>query len=166
MDEIRLWGLLRLNPLSMRRYLECMATFPGVEVYAPRYHRLSRPSGQRYPIMVSHYVYPGYLFVRLNCDIRMFLDTPVKVYFVRFGAHIGVVREEVIDRLKRLEALEQLVKEVVKEDPYKIGRVVRVHTPVASISGVLVKCMGSQKRVFVDTGLGSWDVPMHQVELV
>ena len=165
--EIRLWGLLRLNPLSQAKYIRHQGVYrPDIEYYAPRYNRITRPNGLRKTIVVPTLVYPGYLFVRLDCDLRDILDGPVRVYFVRFGGHIGLVREEVMDRLKKMEALQQLVKEEVKDNPYKPGRNIRVHTPVASIAGILVMCTQSHTRAIVDTVMGHWDVPIHQVELV
>jgi hypothetical protein len=166
-----LWGLLKLNPVSQRRYLNFMTEFnPVIKFYYPCYDRVRRPAGSRHPVVVPTAVYPGYVFVRLDCDLRVILDGPVRVYFVRFGGNgrgkqgrIGTIREEVINRLQMMERSGQLVREEVKENPFMAGRGVRVHTPVADINGVIVMCTQSSRRAIVDTVLGRWDVPIHQV---
>jgi transcription antitermination factor NusG len=167
------WGLLKVRPQNQMKYLEYMVEYhPGYEFYFPRYGRVTRPAGHRRTKIVPTPVYPGYVFVQLGSELRSLLSSPIRVYFVRFTGRYGkvgrisVVQEEVINELKARERRGELVEEVVVENPYLPGRKVRVITPVASINGVLVMCTHGKTRGVVDTGLGTWDVPIHQVELV
>ncbi len=173
MEDIRQWGLLRVNPQNQDRYLGFMGEYhPKYEFYFPRFDRVSRPAGRRKPIVIPTPVYPGYVFIRLGLELRSLLTSPIRVYFIRFTGKYGkvgrisMVNDEVINGIKERERQGRLVEEKVVLDPYQPGRKVRVITPVASISGVLVMCTSSHMRATVDTGFGTWDVPIHQVELV
>lgn len=173
MADMDPWGLLRVSPNAQVRYLGYLAERqPEVETYTPMYDRVSRPSGLRHTITVPTPVYPGYIFVKLCVDLRSLLSYPIRAYFVRFGGQngvggsLGTIREMVINGLKDMEQRGELVREDVVENPYKPGRKVRIHTPVASINGIIKLCTHSGSRATVDTALGSWNVPIHQVELV
>ena len=173
------WGLVRINPLCQKKYIEHLGEYhPDVQSYFPRYNHVIRPSrGPRprvsHSVVIPRPVYPGYVFVRLDCDLSDVLDAPMRVYFVRFGGggqarngRIGTVKNEVIVELKRKEAMGLLMKEDVKENPFAPGRFVQVHTPIADIKGIIVMCSGSNNRVVVDTVMGHWDVPIGQVTVV
>jgi transcription antitermination factor NusG len=169
------WALLRMNPLCQNHYLEFMDDHrPGIEFYFPKYNRIRRPANHRRPVVEQLPVYPGYVFVRFGFDkdeFRFLIGAPIRAYFVMFGRkrrtrRIGLVTQEVINELRLKEQRGELIKEEKKEDPYYPGRVVRVVTPVTSILGVLVMCTHLKARAVVDTGFGSWDVPIQQVELM
>ncbi len=170
------WGLLKVSPQKQDKYLGYMGEYhPKYEFYFPRYDRVTRPAGHRKTKIVSTPVYPGYVFVRIcsesGNELRSLVSSPIRVYFVRFTGKYGkvgrisVVNEEVINELKGREQRGELVEEKVVENPYLPGRKVRVMTPLVSISGVLVMCTHFKSRVTVDTDIGTWDVPIHQVEL-
>jgi hypothetical protein len=163
------WALLRLAPQSQNRYCEFIGEYyPGVELYFPQYERLSRPHGKRLPIVKFHPVYPGYVFADIggsNDVLCQLTSVPVRAWFVRFGGGIGLVRKAVICELKHKEAENALMKEEMVESPYYPGRLVRVHLPVASIAAIIIR-VTNRGRAIVDTTIGEYNVPLHQVEVL
>lgn len=163
------WSLLRLNPRLQDQYIDHVAeNLPNVEMYFPTFKKVTRPHGKRKPVVVIQPVYPGYVFANMDMDgrtIHMMVSTPMKARFIKFGIGISIVPGRVIDELKRLERLNQLVREIRYINPYVRGVKVRIHTPVADIHAIVIRLLHSN-RVKVDSPLGTMTVPLHQVSLL
>jgi transcription antitermination factor NusG len=163
------WTLLRLNPQLQARYINhVQENIPDVETYYPTYEKKTRPHGKRQPIVVIRPVYPGYVFAKLDIDgldVHLMISSPVRARFVRFGPGISTIPDRVIHELRRLESLHLLVKEIHRVSPYTPGVKVRIHTPVADISAIVIALLHG-KRIRVDSPLGTVTVPVHQVSLV
>ena len=169
------WTLLRLNPQQQDRYIGHVTEhIPDVETYFPIYEKVTRPHGKRQPVVVIRPVYPGYVFAKLNEDeeghlsgveMRLMMSMPVRARFIRFGPGISMIPDRVIHELRRLENLHMLVREVHRVSPYTPGVKIRVCTPVADISAVVIALLHG-KRLRVDSQLGTMNVPIHQVTLV
>jgi hypothetical protein len=105
------------------------------------------------------------MYLDLDMRIRDMITTPIKARFIRFGQTISVVPPEVIAEIRRLEALELLVKETHRASPFQPGRKVRVSLPVADITAIVLYLMG-KNRAMVDTPLGNVIVPIHKMTVV
>src|SRR5215469_804879 len=153
------WHLLRLNPQNQAQFVDYIAEkAPDQILYYPKYYRMTRPAHKRTPIRIECPVYPGYVF-SLTCD-RLLCITPIRAYFVRLKnlgpdsvPQISTIPDRVIQELKRLEGLNQLIHEVKIENPFKPGRHVIIHTPVSDIHGIIIRLLG-QTRAVVQTPLG------------
>jgi hypothetical protein len=161
------WSLLRVNPQKQQRYIELLGQYnPGIERYYPVYTRICRPSGVRKAREVVRPVYPGYLFLRVaDGELRGPVSLPVSARWVRFGGKIEGIPGFVIDRLRKLEVANELVREVKYVSPYAPGVRVRVHLPVQDIMGVVVKLV-RHNRALVDTPLGMATVQIHTLQIV
>jgi transcription antitermination factor NusG len=169
------WSLLRVNAQSQHRFVDFMDdNQPEIEYYFPKYDRVIRNSSGRdrkagKMITVPTPVYPGYVFVKEMFESAWRLAQvrcPVRASFVRFGGEVGLVDSRVIEGLRRLEVSGGLVQVIKVENPYLPGRKVRVHTPVASISAIILQCTNHGARALVETSLCRITVPIHQVELI
>jgi transcription antitermination factor NusG len=162
------WTLLRLNAQKQEKYIEHVKeTMPDVEVYFPVYDRVTRPHGKRQPIVVIRPVYPGYLFTKFDVDgpnVHGLVSAPVKARFIKFGPDISRIPDRVIWELKHLENLKVLVREV-HVNPFKPGRKVRIHLPIADINAIIIQ-LAHGNRALVDTAVGRMNVRMHQMTLV
>src|SRR5262245_42495141 len=122
------WNLIRVQNQSQTRFCADLKTrYPDVGFYYPIFAGITRPSGSRRVIPVPTPVYPGYIFVpsgRMNQ-----VQTPHRYHFVRFGGAVALIRDSVIQELRRLESLNQLVVKTVAESPYTPGTRILVHTP-------------------------------------
>jgi hypothetical protein len=161
------WSLLKVNPQKQARYIELLSEHnPGIERYYPVYTKLSRPAGVRKAREVVRPVYPGYLFLRVgDQDIRGPVSLPVVARWVKFGGKIEAIPGFVVERLRKLEERNELVREVKYVNPYVPGVRVRVHLPVQDILGVVVK-MVRHNRALVDTPLGRATVQVHTLQII
>ena len=164
------WTLLRLNPQRQDQYIEQVEeNIPNVETYYPTFEKVTRPHGKRQPIVVIRPVYPGYLFARIDVEdgtsMRLMMSMPVRARFIKFGPGVSRIPDRVICELRRLERLHMLVREIHRVSPYSPGVKIRIHTPVADISAVVIALLHG-KRLKVDIQLGTLNVPIHQVTLV
>ena len=169
-----MWTLLRLNPQLQAKYCEYVqGTWPELEVYYPKYRRISRPSGKRYPITLVLPVYPGYVFANVamhKTHIHGLISAPIKAYFIRLKAlpddirTISTIPESVIVKLKHLEARNELMVESVQQSPYQPGRRIVVKHPSFDLLAIIVKIRGT--HVIADTNIGRVDVPIHTIELM
>lgn len=161
------WTLLRLNPQNQSKYVEhALDMYPEIGLYYPIFEKITRPARCRHPILVSCPVYPGYVFVNIDLDSRLvhaLVSCPVKARFIRFGGIIGKIPDMVIVELRKLELAKQLVREQFRVNPYTPGRQVRVHTPVADISAVIIRLV-NQSKAIVDSPLGTITVGIHQIQ--
>jgi transcription antitermination factor NusG len=161
------WALLQLNPQIQDHYVNHVGEHnPEISLYFPVYTRICRPAKKRHPIEVISPVYPGYVFARIRTwesDYRAIVGTPYRVWFVRFGKNIALVRQSVIDKLTTLESRNELVVEVRKRNPYQPGVRVVVHLPVASILATIVRVQGQMARV--EGPLGPMSVRLSTVSL-
>jgi len=162
------WTLLRLNAQNQNKYVEhVQENIPDVELYFPRYEKITRPHGMRQPIVVKRPVYPGYIFAKLDINgesVHMLISTPVRARYVKFGQNIPTIPDRVIWDLQRLEGLKVLVREV-QVNPFQPGRKVRIHTPVYDIQAMIISLLHG-KRALVDTTLGRMSVHLHQMTLL
>jgi hypothetical protein len=159
---------LRVNPVRQEHYLRLLRQYyPEIEYYFPVYSCYRRPHGYRRAVEVVSPVYPGYLFVRVGEkeDLRGPVGLPVRARWVRFGGKVEVVSGIVVERLRRLEVGNELVREVKNVNPYVSGARVRVHLPVQDIMAVVVKLVGGNRAV-VDSDLCRVLVPIHALEVV
>jgi hypothetical protein len=158
----------------MEHYLGLLHQYyPHIESYFPVYLRLCRPHGCRRPVEVVSPVYPGYLFLKVNCD-NLFrpVSLPVKARWVRCGGNgdlskggdITIVPDIAVERLRKLEIAGELVREVKYVNPYRAGVAVRVHLPVQDIRGVIVKLIGGNRAV-VENSFCRVLVPIHGLEV-
>jgi len=156
-----------LNPQKQTRYIDYVAEYhPEVETYFPVYNKTTRPHGKRQPIVVILPVYPGYVFVNLErngTEFHALARGPVKARFIKFGEDISIIPDKVIIELRRLERLSMLMREV-QINPYTPGRKIRVHTPVADITGIILRLMNGN-RVEIDSAIGKMTVKKHLVVL-
>lgn len=161
------WSLLKLNPLKQRGYIELLGThYPGIECYYPRYTRIGRPHGVRKAREMIRPVYPGYVFLRIrDQDVRGPVSLPVSARWVRFGGKIEAIPGYVVERLRKLEVADELVREVRYVNPYSPGVRVMVHLPVQDIRAVVVKLVG-HNRCVVDTPLCRVTVPIHTLQVM
>jgi len=164
------WTLLRLNPRLQIQYVDHVAEhMPNIETYYPVYVKKTRPHGQRYPVYVKNPVYPGYVFVKLNIEGGMFrylITTPIKAYYIKFGGNISTIPEKVIDKLRGLEARGLLVREIQRENPFKPGKMVRVHLPYADITAVIIRLLKRQNMALIDTPIGRTTVHIHKMSVL
>lgn len=159
------WFLLHCNTAQQHRYTKHIAEhFPATEIYYPQYGRLSRPHGMRRPISIPTPVYPGYIFARPDSAThpRSLVSTHPRAYYVRFGPNIALVPNDIIDKLRIMESLNQLVTEKTAANPYKPGKRVIIHTPVADIQAIIVHLIG-HNRVLVDTNFCQITVPLAKI---
>jgi transcriptional antiterminator RfaH len=147
-----MWNLLRVNPASQNRYLAYLNEHhPTIETYVPHHIVLRRPHGIRKPIPTSQPCYPGYIFANPDpdsADLYYLTRTPIRAYFVRFGAQIESIPEAVITELKRLESLKQLIPE--PKPAWTPGQRVHISSPAMDIQAILVRLITSDKML-VDT---------------
>ena len=162
------WHLLRTNPTTFTRFLDQKKSFcPELHLYYPIYKKKTRPHGTRHPILVDSPVYPGYFFALLQNDSDdhyRISHLPTRARFIRFGDTIPVIPESVITEVKRLERLNLLVQERKIENPYRRGRKVIVHIPIADIHGIIIRLI-AHARVVVDTPIGLLSVPLPAITL-
>ena len=164
------WTLLRLSAQNQDRYVDHVKEHvPDVETYFPTYEKITRPHGKRQPIVVIRPVYPGYLFARLDLDgkdVHLMVSMPIRARFIKLKGEgaISTIPDKVIQELRRLESLHLLVREIHRISPYQPGVKVRVCTPVADISAIVI-ALTHGKRIKVDSVLGTMSVPVHQVSL-
>lgn len=162
------WHLLRLNPMAQTRFLDHATTFfPHIPLYFPRYKRLTRPHGHRRPFTTEVPVFPGYVFANLSLtshDSYIITHSPIRARFVRFGHTIPSIKDSIIHEIRRLESLNQLVREIRVTNPYYRGRKVIVHIPVADIPAIILRII-AQTKVQLDTPLGTMIVPIHTIDL-
>lgn len=162
------WSLLRLNPLVQPHFLDHVEEFiPDVTTYFPQYIKITRPAKQRLPKTVLLPVYPGYIFVQLilaSKALDQLTHAPFKAYFVKFNRNIAIVPGKVIQELQTKERMNLLVEEKIIEDPYRVGRKVRIIMPIASIEGIILGMRGENVRV--DTDFGEWSVAKESINLV
>jgi len=162
------WTLLRINPQKQAKYLEHVREkIDDVITYFPVYQKTTRPHGKRQPIVVTLPVYPGYLFTKFDVDgpnVHKLISLPVRARFIKFGQEISKIPDRVIWDLQRLENLKVLVREV-HVNPFKPGRTVRIHLPIADISAIII-ALTHGNRALVDTTVGVMSVRMHQMTLV
>jgi len=97
-------------------------------------------------------------------NIRGPTTLPVVARWVRFGGKIECIPEVVIQKLRKLEAGNELVREVKYANPYVPGTRVRVHLATGDILAVVVQL----RRGFVlcNLPLGRVFVPPHKLEVV
>ena len=160
------WLLLRVGIGSQHRYMEVAGEYcPDVEMYYPRYSVFVRPHGVRRPVKVLRPVYPGYIFVRVGeGKMKEVVRLPVRAYWVRFGGTVEVVQDRVVQRIKELEGHNELIREVKYVNPYRSGVQVKVHLPMADLSAIVVKLVGTMALVDLPVGRGM--VPVHCMELI
>jgi hypothetical protein len=161
------WSLLKTLHQQQSHFSDFVAErFPSIELYSPRYKRLSRPHGRRRPIAVVALCFPGYIFARIDLaagDASRLTTTPFKVHWIKFANRIEVVPDRVVDGMRALEARNELMRETEIDNPLKPGRRVRVNLPIASIDGLIVKLMNGHAAL-VDTALGHVTAPIRLVE--
>ena len=159
------WSLLKLNPQKQRGYMELLGEYyPGIESYYPVYKKVIRPHGQRKAKSVTRPVYPGYVFMRVGAEhIRGPTTLPVVARWVRFGGNIECIPDTVIQRLRHLEAANELVREIRYVNPYRPGVRVRVHLPIGDIFAIVVQCCGN--HVLVNSPLCRVKVPRHLLQV-
>jgi transcription antitermination factor NusG len=163
------WFLLRCTTTGQTRYIEHVRTrFPDVTLYVPHYPRLTRPHGHRHPITIPTPVYPGYIFINLDPttqSLRSIALTPPRAYYVRFNGKIEPVSPLAIAYLKEKESKNLLMVQKTIVDPYKPGKRVVIHLPVADIQAIIVKCVGTH-HVSVDTPFSRITVPKAKISVV
>jgi rRNA-processing protein FCF1 len=98
-------------------------------------------------------------------DIRGPTTLPVVARWVRFGGNIEAIPEFVIERLRKLEEKNELVREIKYVNPYLRGVRVVVHFPVQDVQSVVVRLAGNN-RVLVETPMGRALVPMHSCKVL
>jgi hypothetical protein len=120
----------------------------------------------RRPINVIRPVYPGYLFLKIvDGEVRDPVNLPVSARWVRFGGVIEAIPGYVVERLRKLEQANELVREIEHVNPYVPGVKVRVHLPVCDVFAVVVKLVHGN-RAMVDTRLCRVIVPIHTLQIV
>lgn len=157
------WYLLRVAPQRQGRYVDYMGRFcPDVELYYPVYRKIVRPHGVRRPVVRELPVFPGYVFGRVENGIHRMAERDARL--VRFGDYYGIVQDVVIEGLKKLECTNQLVREVEKVSPYRVGVRVRIHLSAGDLIGVITRVQSVQS-VCVDIGKCRALVPIHSLEI-
>jgi hypothetical protein len=160
------WFLLRCNITAQMRYTNFVRDHhPEIQLYIPHYLRITRPHGHRHPITIPTPVYPGYIFAQFDPDttpMSIITRSPTRAYYVRFNGTIAVVPDQVISKLQYLESQNLLMTEKIVQNPYKPGKKVIIHLPVADIQAIIVKMIG-QYHLSVDTNFSRITVPIAKV---
>lgn len=163
-----LWFLLRCTTTAQNRFVQRVQDrYPQIQIYIPQYPRISRPHGLRRTISIPTPVYPGYIFAHLNPEeisLHSLILTPPRAYYIRFNGKIAIVPDQVILQLKEKEDKNLLMTEKTIVDPYKPGKRVIVHLPIADIQAIIIKCIGAN-HVILDTPLGRATVPKTRVSV-
>jgi hypothetical protein len=161
------WSLLKLNPQSQSRFVDYAHEWcPDVELYYPKYERMSRPHGSRKAMRVLSPVYPGYVFARVdNRYVGGLTRLPVRAWWVKFGGIVETVPGSVISTIRRYEQRNELVREEKHVNPYSPGVRVRVHMPVGDLFGVISRIYSVQ-CVQVSLPVGRAIVPVTALNIV
>ena len=159
---------MRLAPSTQPRFVGYVTEkYPEVQIYYPLYLRRSRPARTRHPIQIPTPVFPGYIFAKIQTDsviVSELTNTPIRAFFVKFGPDLGIVPEWEIERIRRLESLNQLVKITTKENPYRPGTKIRIMHTLLDIDAIIIYPMG-QDRALVRTESGKFVVPISKIAL-
>ena len=140
---LRQWIALYTRPRHEKRVAAGIRE-KGIEVYLPLLPVLRRWSDRRK--WVDEPLFRGYVFVRGDDSERYrSVQTSGVVRMVRFRGKPAVVRDEEIDRIRRIlrDGLE-----VEACDPFSVGdRVVIKQGPLTGVEGRLVEIHGSSRLV-------------------
>jgi transcription antitermination factor NusG len=156
------WTLIKTPAQTQARYVSQVEEFhPAIPFYIPTYQHATRPAKYRRVILVTRPVYPGYIFVKPDLSLGehyALTRLPTKAYFVRFGRELSMIPEYVIDELRRLESLHQLIQQDQNDTKLHPGQRVRVAFPTIDVLAVLIHVTPS--KAVVDTPLGRTTVPL------
>lgn len=157
------WTLLRLSANLQTRFLEhVQEQYPDAKLYFPTFTRLTRPARKRHTIQQTVPVYPGYIFTGADSIGRV--KSTIRFHYIRFGGKIALVPDSVIQELKRLESINQLVVSKQMINPYSPGTRILIHTPAYDLKAIVIQC--SKNNLLADTPLGTISVPLFRVRLL
>ena len=137
------WFALRVRSKHEQvtsRYLHNL----GYDHFAPTYKASTQWSDRKKT--ADHFLFPGYVFCRMNPTNRLpVLTTPGVVDVVGFGGGPTSIPDQEIEQVRAMVRSGQLVRPW----PYlEVGQVVRLqHGPLAGLDGILVEVKGTIRLV-------------------
>ncbi|TKB46154.1 transcription/translation regulatory transformer protein RfaH [Thalassotalea mangrovi] len=152
------WYLITSKPRDERRAFDNLAG-QGIEVFYPKISAVKKRQGKK--SVTIEPLFPNYLFVKLDSELANFnaiRSTRGVASFVRFGAEMATVNEQLIEKLKQDTEItgnpEQLPTLAELEDYNRGDALIVTSGPFKGLSAIYKASDGLERSIILLNMLG------------